>query len=243
MMEKYKTAQEFMSPIRFSVKEFFPNNSNQTIFEGCNTILQKVRQDRFEYVTDGLIFTHAFYGVGANSIGKAGPKTKITWEQSFKWKPPQYNTVDFLVTTIKGANGQDTIKSYFEDGLNNDASVQHNEYKMIELRCGFKESKDGYINPCQDVIDDRIPEFSHRYEDKQDNDYVPKRFYPTEPYDPNAGLCNIMLRMDGSGGKKCFPKKMKCLKTIPLSNSVMIWRKRTVGNGYHCVCATIKPPK
>ena len=207
MMEKYKTAQEFMSPIRFSVKEFFPNNSNQTIFEGCNTILQKVRQDRFEYVTDGLIFTHAFYGVGANSIGKVGPKTKITWEQSFKWKPPQYNTVDFLVTTIKGANGNDTIKSYFEDGLNNDASVQHNEYKMIELRCGFKESKDGYINPCQDVIDDRIPEFSHRYEDKQDNDYVPKRFYPTEPYDPNAGLCNIMLRMDGSGGKKMFSEE------------------------------------
>ena len=207
MMEKYKTAQEFMSPIRFSVKEFFPNNSNQTIFEGCNTILQKVHQGRFEYITDGLIFTHAFYGVGVNSIGKAGPKTKITWEQSFKWKPPQYNTIDFLVTTMKGGNGDDSIKSYFEDGLNNDASVQHNEYKMIELRCGFKESKDGYINPFQDVIDDRIPEFTHRYEDKQDNDYLPKRFYPTEPYDPNAGLCNIMLRMDGSGGKKMFSEE------------------------------------
>ncbi len=207
MVEKYKTGQEFMSPIRFSVKEFFPNTNKQTIFEGCNTILQKEREGRFEYTTDGLIFTHAFYGVGATDIGKPGPKTKITWEYSFKWKPPQYNTIDFLITTLKGPNGDDVIKSYYEDGINNDASVQYNEYKTIELRCGFKESKDGYINPCQDVIDDRIPEVTQRYEDKQDNDYVPKRFYPTEPYDPNAGICNIMLRMDGSGGKKMFSEE------------------------------------
>jgi hypothetical protein len=207
MVEKYKSGQEFMCPIRFSVKEFFPNTNKQTIFEGCNTILQKEREGRFEYTTDGLIFTHAFYGVGATSIGKVGPKTKITWEYSFKWKPPQYNTIDFLITTLKGPNGDDVIKSYYEDGINNEVSVQYNDYKTIELRCGFKESKDGYINPCQDVIDDRVPEPTQRYEDKQDNDYVPKRFYPTEPYDPNAGICNIMLRMDGSGGKKMFSEE------------------------------------
>lgn len=206
MVENQKNSG-FMSPIRFSVKEFFPNNNKQTIFEACNMILQKEREGRFEYTTDGLIFTQAFYGVGATEIGKAGPKNKITWEYSFKWKPPQYNTIDFLITTTKAANGDDVIKSYYEDGINNDASVQYNEYKIIELRCGFKESKDGYINPCQDVIDDKIPEFTTRYEDKQDNDYVPKRFYPTEPYDANAGICNIMLRMDGSGGKKMFSEE------------------------------------
>jgi hypothetical protein len=194
------------SPIKFSVKEFFPTASSnkQTIFEGCNSILQKVHEGRFEYNTDGLIFTHAFYGVGSNEIGKVGPKTKITWEQSFKWKPPYYNTIDFLVTTLKTANGDDVIKSYYEDGINNIESIQYNEYKTIELRCGFKESKDGYINPCQDIIDDKLPEHSTRFEDKQENDYVPMRFYPTEPYDINAGICNIMLRTDGVGGKKMF---------------------------------------
>jgi hypothetical protein len=195
------------SPLGFIVKEFFPNNNKQTIFDGCNTILEKERQNRFEYITDGLIFTHAFYGVGSNEIGKAGPKTKVTWEQSFKWKPPQYNTIDFLITTVKSSNGDDLIKSYYEDGLNTTSSVQYNEYKMIELRCGFKESKDGFINPCQDVIDDKLPEYGPRFEDRADNDYVPMRFYPTEPYDPNAGLCNIMLRMDGVGGKKMFSEE------------------------------------
>jgi hypothetical protein len=197
------------SPIKFSIKEFFPTASSnkQTIFEGCNSILQKFHEGRFEYNTDGLIFTHAFYGVGSNEIGKVGPKTKITWEQSFKWKPPYFNTVDFLITTLKTANGDDVIKSYYEDGTNNMEATQYNEYKTIELRCGFKESKDGYINPCQDVIDDKLPEFSTRFEDRQENDYIPMRFYPTEPYDENAGICNIMLRTDGVGGKKMFSEE------------------------------------
>jgi len=208
ILAAYKNINKIaLSPIRFTTKKFFPNSNKQTIFEGCDTILKKVKEGRFEYETDGLIFTQAFYGVGANEIGKAGPKTKITWENSFKWKPPQYNTIDFLVTTIKGRNGDDTIKSLYEDGKNNLSVVQYNEYKTIELRCGFKESKDGFINPCQDIIDDKLPEFTNRFEDRQDNDYVPMRFYPTEPYDQNAGLCNIMLRMDGSGGKKMFSEE------------------------------------
>ncbi len=207
LLSGFSKVNDLISPIKLSVKEFFPMSKKQNIFDGCNMILQKEREKRFEYITDGLIFTHSYYGVGATEIGKSGPKTKITWEHSFKWKPPQYNTVDFLVTTIKGANNDDVIKSYYEEGTNNTASVQYNEYKMIELRCGFKESKDGFINPCQDVIDDKLPEAGYRFEDKQDNDYVPMRFYPTEPYDANAGLCNIMLKMDGAGGKKMFSEE------------------------------------
>ena len=204
---EFKTMDGLLCPIRFSVKEFFPNNPKQSIFEGCNQILQKERDGRFEYNTDGLIFTHAYYGVGASEVGKAGPIEKITWEYSFKWKPPQYNTIDFLVTTEKGPNGDDVIKTLFEDGLNNIDIVQLNEYKKIVLRCGFNEKRDGFINPCQDIIDDKLPQYQARYEDRQENDYVPQRFYPTDPYDVNAGLCNIMLRMDSSGAKKMFSEE------------------------------------
>jgi len=204
MLKQFGKVNQLISPIKFITKEFFPASVKQNIFEGCNKILQKEREKRFEYNTDGLIFTHSHYGVGSTEIGKAGPKFKITWEHSFKWKPPQYNTIDFLISTVKGPNGDDVIKTFYEDGINNDAAVQFNEYKMVELRCGFRESKDGFINPCQDIIDDKIPEYAPRFEDKQEDDYIPLRFYPTEPYDPNAGLCNIMLRTDGSGGKKMF---------------------------------------
>jgi hypothetical protein len=194
------------SPIRFVMKKFYPMSSSQSIFDGCKTILEKEKEGLFEYDTDGLIFTHMFYGVGSNIIGKAGPKTKVTWEYSFKWKPPQYNTIDFLVTTLKSPNGEDVIKSIYEDGISASEVVQYNDYKIVELRCGFNEKYDGFINPCQDIIDDNLPEYKPRYEEPsgKTNDYVPKRFYPTEPYDVNAGICNLMLRLDDSGAKQMF---------------------------------------
>lgn len=56
----------------------------------------------YKYVTDGLIFTPCNTGVGGSAPGQVGPlDRKFTWALSFKWKPPQYNTVDFLVTTVK----------------------------------------------------------------------------------------------------------------------------------------------
>ena len=197
-------SRSVMSPIRFEVKKFYPMSSKQNIFEGCKLILEREKQGLFEYEIDGLIFTHEFYGVGSNVVGKAGPKTKVTWEYSFKWKPPHYNTIDFLVTTVKSANGEDVIGSLFEDGLTTSNYIQYNQYKTLELRCGFSEKNDGFINPCQDIIDDNLPEYKPRFEDKQGNDYVPKRFYPTEPYDVNAGLCKIMLQSDDTDTMQMF---------------------------------------
>jgi hypothetical protein len=207
LLEKAKKIDTIISPIKVSCKDFYPTDKRQTIFSGCNDILSKVRENRFEYETDGLIFTQSYFGVGSNKIGHAGPKTKITWEQSFKWKPPKYNTIDFLVITTKGANGDDVVKPIFEDGVNSHLTTQLSEYKIIELRCGFSEKNDGYINPCQDIIDDKIPEFTERFEDKYTNDYLPARFYPTEPYDPNAGLCNIMLKKDDAGVNQMFSEE------------------------------------
>jgi len=206
LLKKYSKTINSGTTIRFVMKKFYPISKKQNIFDGCKTILENEKEGLFEYNTDGLIFTHSFYGVGSNSIGKAGPKTKITWDNSFKWKPPQYNTIDFLVTTTKKPNGEDIIKTIFEDGMSTNY-VQNNEYKTIELRCGFSEKNDGYINPCQDIIDDNLPEYKPRFEDKQSNDYLPKRFYPTEPYNPNAGICNIMLNLDDSGAKQMYTKE------------------------------------
>ena len=201
-------SSEIFSPIKITCKEFFPMNDKQSIFDGCNQILKKEKDGRFEYNTDGVIFTHGFYGVGSEEIGKAGPKTKITWTQSFKWKPPQYNTIDFLVTTNKGPNGDDVVKPIFEDGISTKSVVQLSEYKVIELRCGFSESKDGYINPCQDVVDDKMPQqIIFNPKNRKENDYLPKRFYPTEPYDPKAGLCKIMLKIDENGSKQMFSEE------------------------------------
>jgi hypothetical protein len=206
-IERFKKTNDLISPLRIRCKDFYPMSPKQTIFNGCDQILSKAGQNRFEYETDGLIFTHMYFGVGSDKVRESGPKTKTTWDYSFKWKPPHQNTIDFLITTVKSSNGEDVITPLFEDGLNTCLSAQLSEYKTIELRCGFDEKKDGFINPCQDIIDDKLPEFKRHEENKYSNDYMPRRFYPTEPYDPNAGICKVMLRTDDTGGKQMFSEE------------------------------------
>lgn len=205
LVEKFSKSKEIISPIRIQCKKFYPEiQVGSNIFDACNDILTKVDNKLFEYTTDGLIFTPAFLGVGSNKIGEAGPLKKTTWKHSFKWKPPHYNTIDFLVTTIK-KNGDDLIEQKFEEGLNVSMSNQISENKIIQLRCTFDEGLHGYINPCQDIIDDKLPE--HNAHDKKSSNAKPVQFYPTEPYDPEAGITKIMLRNDGSDTKKMFTKE------------------------------------
>jgi hypothetical protein len=209
--DKLKKIKDSISPIRIKYKHFYPENIDTgNIFSACNDIMTKVRNHLFEYNTDGLIFTPAFLGVGSDKIGETGPLTKITWNYSFKWKPPQYNTIDFLVSTLKATNGRDIIKPIFEEGTNVHTDNQLTEYKTIQLKCTYSEKKHGaiYLNPCQDIIDDVLPEFKIvNYEDKNTNDAQPMQFYPVKPYDPTAGTCNIILRKDDNNTKQMFTEE------------------------------------
>jgi len=203
--------KKLIAPITIRNKKFYPESLLKgNIFDACDDILTKVREDRFEYTTDGLIFTHAYYGVGSNKEGETGPLTKITWDYSFKWKPSKDNTIDFFVVTTKNPGGEDVVKTVYEPGVNSQLTSQLTEYKSIQLSCTYSERKHGtiYLNPCQDIIDEKLPEYKDvNYEDKPSNDARPLQFYPTEPFDPEAGLCNIMLKIDDNGVKQMFTEE------------------------------------
>ena len=179
-------------PLKITKKRFYLGTSTQSIFQGCKYILDKEHDGLFEYETDGLIFTPANMGVGSNKIGEYVKPIKISWEYSFKWKPAEYNTVDFMVSVKKNESGADLIGSTFSDGLDLSSSSQIAEYKTVILRVGFDEKKHGYINPYQETIDDKLPHFEN-YEDRRKNNYMPVQFYPTEPSDYKAGICHIPL--------------------------------------------------
>jgi hypothetical protein len=209
------------SPITIIAKKFYPSfdeskeQSKYNIFEANNYLLRRIADNLFDYEIDGLIFTPTLLGVGSNKFLEAGPKKKITWEHCFKWKPseatktfPQsYNTIDFLVITKKNPDGSEIITPIFENGINVYESTQYNQYKTLILAVGFDQSKHGYINPCQDVLDDNFIPYGAKEIEDYNEGYKPKQFFPTDPYDPLAGLCNIMLEMDSNGSYKMFTEE------------------------------------
>ena len=222
LLEKMK--KENVCPINIITKKFYPlfdtSTKNETltfdrynIFEECNYILTRIKTNLYEYETDGLIFTPTLLGVGSNKFLEAGPKKKKTWEYSFKWKPSEktetfpksFNTIDFLVMTKKNPDGNDIITPIFENGMNAYDSTQYNQYKTLVLAVGFDEKQHGYINPCQDVLDDKLPLVKDGAENE--NTYKPKQFFPSDPFDPQAGLCNIMLEMDNNGSYQMFTEE------------------------------------
>ena len=253
MLKPSSIVPDELTPIRIANKKFYDSKSGKSIFEGCQYILSDVNQNSLEYNTDGLIFTPMFLGVGSDEVGKAGPITRVTWEHSFKWKPPEHNTIDFLVTIKKTDNGEDQINNIFQEGTNAASTDQIVQYKTLILHCGFDERKHGFINPCQDVIDNKVPEPL----DKSNNDnYKPVPFYPTNPTDQEAHICKIAIQRDGSDIAQLYteagemfedntivefrydntkdnqwrwiPIKVRYDKTAELRNGI-----RNFGNAYH----------
>jgi len=202
-------SSEASIPLKINTKRFYPiynpneKMSDNNIFDACNFILKSIQDGKYEYNTDGLIFTHMFFGVGSDKIGQM--KSVKTWEYSFKWKPAEYNTIDFLISTKKATNGDDVITPIFENGLNTSIITQFTQYKTLILQCGFDENRHGYINPCQDVLDDKLPHFIEN--DQKESTRRPMQFFPSVPYDPTAGLCNIVLEKDKNGTFQMFTEE------------------------------------
>lgn len=193
-----------LSPIRIQAKTFYAATESQSIFQACSVIVQKTKDGLFEYETDGLIFTPSDLAVGTNRPGdQAAKPLRITWEHSLKWKPPEWNTIDFLVTVQRSATGQDAVGNIFQSGTDVAAATQLTQYKTLILRVGFDEKRHGYINPCKALLDDELPDVGGN-ENDDDQGYRPMQFFPTNPADSEAGLCHVLLRESASGDKQMF---------------------------------------
>ena len=182
---------------KINVKKFYGSQ----IFDGCATILNNIKEGLYEYNTDGLIFTPANTGVSSTTTGIIAPNYKFTWVESFKWKPPEYNSIDFLVRFKKNEFGDNFIGTLNSEGEDLTSYSQIRSYYTLILNVGFDEKKHGYINPYSDVINNN---FKRNIRDTYINNYKPARFYPTNPNDVNAGLCNIMGKLDESNNLKIY---------------------------------------
>ena len=191
--------------LKIKEKAFLVSSDTVDIFSQCKLIMQKEQDGLFDYNIDGLIFTPINRGVGI-PVGGEPINRKITWNESFKWKPPSYNTIDFLVTTKKSQTGNDVVSNIFEEGISISQEKQLTQFKTLVLRVGFDEKKHGFLNPCLDIIQDTLPNQGDR---DNRNNYKPVPFYPTNPYIENAYLCNIVLKENSFGEKIMYTEDGK----------------------------------
>lgn len=177
----------------------------QSIFQAAEIIWN--RKDNFEYIIDGLIYTPMNTGVGSNIVGKANELgRKFTWDRSFKWKPPHYNTIDFLISIQKDKYGKDIIRNKVILDKNGEISTIL-QYKTLILKCGFNAKTRRNVNVFSDVLfnrsssknnnNNRVEEDGGEGEDifklVNGKGYQPVTFQPTSPYDKDACYCNVVL--------------------------------------------------
>ena len=189
VVQTIRTSSSNSNLLTVICKKFNIVSEKTTIFEECNNLFKSISNDeKYNYNIDGLIFTPSNLAVGSKTDGdKAPPPQKMTWSKSFKWKPPEYNTIDFLVTYPR--DNANTF--YIESG-------DTKKYKIINLRVGFSNKRHGHLNPFKDVIDGRFKK------EVNDEDYSPALFYPTNPYDSETHICHIPLIIDEYGNEQMF---------------------------------------
>ena len=202
---KLKSIVNSNNMLKVTTKRFL-TNKQKSIFKCCEEILTQVDEGLFEYETDGLIFTPMYKSVGSDTLGTSYDfknkkyvkwdykleNKKKTWVYSFKWKPPEFNTIDFLVKTQK-KNGKETIQNIHDGGKNVTSITNIKQYKTLILNVGFNEKFHGFINPYIELIQYNI----HK---KLDNrNYRPMPFYPSSyQTDYPTYLTNIELKVDGN---------------------------------------------
>lgn len=184
--------------LQFIVKYYEINETN--IFNACSSIYTK--KNILPYPTDGFIFMNIKLPIPSISTISTVTTIPITTCRdtiiTFKWKPPQYNTIDFLVMIEKDDNYNDKIYQFskteneytkYNNDINNMNSYM--KAKKILLYCGFHPMKDGLLYPMEYGYTGfrRIKKDSSMHL----KEYIPTQFYANEPYDEHSGECYIEL--------------------------------------------------
>ena len=156
------------------------------IFKASKKILQKDEEGHYPYRIDGLIYLPVRLSVKGSIEGVQSKYIGGTWESNFKWKPPEENTIDFMVKvkkTMEKSKIVDQVLPYVE--ISEGGIETFSQYKQLELYVGYDERKDTSINFCMKVLEDK-----KETEEKA----TVQRFNFNETVDEKYDLTNIQLK-------------------------------------------------
>ncbi len=156
-------------PFRIETKLFLAGDG-----PAMETAINRMLDTKFEYPTDGLIFTPR-----ASPVAPISERKGDTWRTLYKWKPPHQNSIDFLVRFP-------STKSY--DPVLNKQVVKGTLY--ISRSPGTD-----ILYPCETLTGEYTPpvlpaDLQHYTE------RVPSPFQPAAPRAPDASEILIPLNAD-----------------------------------------------
>jgi hypothetical protein len=165
--------------------------TNQTIFDITKHTLDI--SSLYNYHNDGLIFTPT--NVGISVFKTENIAFRCTWFESYKWKPSNHNTIDFLINIVQDNSGIDSIYNVYTSADENE--MVYLQYKKIHLYCGYVV--DNTMNPMYTVLkNNTINTMNPNNNNHNHNNYRPYKFRPCNPSDPYAYICNIQYHCDGT---------------------------------------------
>lgn len=158
------------NPFRIETKLFLAGDG-----ESMEQAIRTMLDTKFEYETDGLIFTPRLTAVAPQEDRKG-----ITLLRVYKWKPPHQNSIDFLVRISA------------EDSFD---SVLNKRVKKGELYV-TKTKGDDIVYPRETLSGEYVPKKLPEDLQKvaQTNARIPAVFQPDVPRDPDAYI--ILLPLD-----------------------------------------------
>ena len=192
-------------PLNVTTKEFIFSSNNKSIFKCCDIILKYIKGNKYPYNTDGIIFTSK--NLHVNQEGKEdkqNKKGKYTWGHSFKWKPPEYNTIDFLMKIKKNSLGESKIQQKLING-------KIHKYYVVHLFVGYNPEKHGNLNSQEKIL---YMDYGNTKKVKQDKKhaYRPIEFVPSNPYDRTAYICHIPIHYDSQGKIVMFTEEHELIE-------------------------------
>jgi hypothetical protein len=103
----------------FIVKEQLISTKDKNIFEVCDDILINAENgQKYKYAIDGLVFTPTKLSVLATYPNIPIKFNKnMKWDKVFKWKPPEQNTIDFIIQETGKIKNYGSNKFYKEYSL------------------------------------------------------------------------------------------------------------------------------
>jgi ribA/ribD-fused uncharacterized protein len=151
-----------LTQLRIETKLFLAGDG--VAMEEC---IQSLLDMKFEYETDGLIFTPR-----NTSVAPPDDRKGKTWLRVYKWKPPQLNTIDFLIKISADETFDPIVKE---------------KAKKAELYVSRTPGED-IVYPREtmtgEYVPRKLPDDLQRV--AETNTRVPSVFQPTVPRDPDA---------------------------------------------------------